>query len=311
MITSINISQKQYFNWQECLWYLDRGFDDCVYQVRPGCVRRAFEFEGEAVLVDISYANGALTLQWLIGTKSTATINHVHQFVADWFDLETDLTPFYKLLLANQPLAYMAQSFKGLRFVGMPDIFESLAWGIIGQQINLSFAYKLKRRLVETYGTSLLYGDGKYWIFPTPAKLSGLQPDDLRQLQFSQKKAEYLITVAKQFADNALSKNIVLALPDFLSRQKILTSIRGIGVWTANYVLMKSLKERSSIPYGDAGILKALILHGFMKDKTDLQGMDSFYKTFAGWESYLSFYLWRSLANKPEEQETSVMPPSL
>lgn len=299
MTTNIGISQTQHFNWQECLWYLNRGFDDCIYQVRAGSVRRAFEVEGQQILVDISYADGSFILQWLIGTKSPSIINHIHQFVADWFDLERDLTPFYTLLLANKSLAYMAKSFMGLRFIGMPDLFESLAWGIIGQQINLSFAYKLKRSLVETYGTNLHYGNEQYWIFPSPAQLASLEPAVLRQLQFSQKKAEYLITVAKLFADNIINKAILFALPDFISRQKILTDIRGIGVWTANYVLMKSLKENSSIPYGDVGIVNALMAHRIISDKKDVKAIDAFYSEFAGWESYLTFYLWRSLAAKP------------
>jgi DNA-3-methyladenine glycosylase II len=299
MTTSIRISQTKHFNWQECLWYLNRGFDDCIYQVHAGSVRRAFEVEGQQILVDISYADGSLKLQWLAGLQSTSAINHLHQFVADWFDLERDLTSFYTHLQANQSLAYMADSFKGLRFIGMPDLFESLAWGIIGQQINLSFAYKLKRRLVETYGTSLHYGNRQYWIFPSPAKLASLEPAVLRDLQFSQKKAEYLTTVAKLFAGNIINKPILFALPDFFSRQKLLTDIRGIGVWTANYVLMKSLKENSSIPYGDAGIVNALIAHNIISDKKDLKALDAFYSEFPGWESYLTFYLWRSLAAKP------------
>ena len=270
-----------------------------MYRVYADGVRRAFEFEGEQVLVHISYADGSLTLQWLIDSQSPAVMNHVHQFVIDWFDLESDLTPFYSLLSTNQALAYMVKSFGGLRFIGMPDLFESLAWGIIGQQINLSFAYKLKRRLVETYGTSLQYADEKYWIFPSPSQLTTLQPGVLRELQFSQKKSEYLITVANLFADNAISKPILAALPNFISRQHLLTDIRGIGVWTANYVLMKSLKENSSIPYGDAGIVNALTAHGFINDKKDMKGIDAFYSEFAGWESYLTFYLWRSLAGKP------------
>lgn len=43
----------------------------------------------------------------------------------------------------------MTASYKGVRFIGIPDIFEAICWAIIGQHINLKFAYTLKRRLVE------------------------------------------------------------------------------------------------------------------------------------------------------------------
>lgn len=42
--------------------------------------------------------------------------------------------------------------FYGLRNIGIPDLFEAIVWGILGQQINLAYAYTLKRRLVETFG---------------------------------------------------------------------------------------------------------------------------------------------------------------
>jgi DNA-3-methyladenine glycosylase II len=126
--------------------------------------------------------------------------------------------------------------------------------------------------------------------------VSTLSVPELRELQFSNKKAEYLIGVANAFVRHILSKEILSALPDFSSRQKMLTAIRGIGVWTANYVLMKSLKEPCCIPLGDAGILNALMNHEVIKVKTDSQSINEFFKTFSGWESYLTFYLWRTLS---------------
>jgi DNA-3-methyladenine glycosylase II len=55
------------------------------------------------------------------------------------------------------------------------------------------------------------------------------------------------------------------------------------------------MRERSCIPYGDAGLIKALINHNVVISKQDLAGMDNIFKEFNGWESYLVFYLWRSL----------------
>jgi 3-methyladenine DNA glycosylase/8-oxoguanine DNA glycosylase len=77
---------------------------------------------------------------------------------------------------------------------------------------------------------------------------------------------------------------------------KLLTAIRGIGVWTANYALMKTLKQLQAIPYGDVGLLNALLNHGLIKDKKDTAGIEQLFRRFKGWESYLVFYLWRSLA---------------
>lgn len=298
--TTIKIPVPELFNKDECLWFLNRDFDDCMYRVYKDRVRRAFGKANGIMVVDTYILSNELVLEWLNRTPTVQETERVVQFVSEWFDLNTDLTLFYNAVIEDQRIAYMAEEYSGLRFIGIPDLFEALAWGIIGQQINLSFAYKIKRRLVEQYGESTVYEDEKYYMFPTPEVLSEVKIDDLRTLQFSEKKAEYLIAIAKAFSAGTLNKELLLALPDLESRIKYLTNIRGIGQWTANYTLMKSLKEPACIPHGDAGLLNALMNHGIIKEKSDKQSIEEFFKSFTGWESYLVFYLWRTLAQPKE-----------
>jgi len=292
----IEIPVTGIFSEKELLWFLDRGFDECVYKVFPDKIRRAFEAGNERMLVDIYPLRDRLVVAWLTGEPSENGINFVRDFLADWFDLDIDLTPFYGLLSPYPRLDYLSKRYEGLRFTGIPDLFEALAWAIIGQQINLRFAYTIKRRLVEAFGSFVEYEGNKYYLFPSPATIAKARVPDLRAMQFSGKKAEYLITVAEAIASKAIDKTILNDLPDMDSRLKMLTNLRGIGHWTASYVLMKSLKERSSIPYGDAGLLNALVNHGIITEKNELPAIRSFFSGFAGWESYLVFYLWRSLA---------------
>lgn len=295
MTTTVNIPYSNLFSWTECLWYLNRGFDDCMYQISGDRLGRAFDVEGEKILVEISHAGDTLILNWLTGAPSQKATGYVRNFVAVWFDLDTDLTPFYTLLAGHEIVAGMHIHYHGLRLVAMPDLFEALVWGIIGQQINLTFAYKLKRRLVERYGTTLIFEGRTYYIFPSPEVLKNAVAADLRELQLSNSKAAYLINIAQNFAGGHLSREILLNLPDFASRQKYLTAIKGIGTWTANYVLMKNLGERSCIPYGDAGLLNALVGLNLIVNKEDKAGLDAFFEAFKGWEAYMVFYLWRSL----------------
>ncbi|AYL97801.1 DNA-3-methyladenine glycosylase family protein [Mucilaginibacter celer] len=295
---SINIPAHRPFNWSECLWYLDREFDDCIYRVYPYKVRRAFHVNGQNLLVDILFTGEALEVEWLTGEPGPGQINHIKNFIADWFDVETDLAPFYKLLGNQKELSYMPEAFAGLRFIGMPDLFEALVWAITGQQINLRFAYKIKRRMVEAYGSAIGFEGDKYWIFPPPEVIASLSVAELKDLQLSAKKAEYILNIANAFLDRTLSKQILQNLPTFEARLSLLTGIKGIGVWTANYVLMKSLNEQSAVPYGDAGLQKALVNHNIIIDKNDKEGISRFYKSVGGWESYTSLYLWRSMAGR-------------
>jgi DNA-3-methyladenine glycosylase II len=294
----ISIEAPLNFNFQECLWFLDRNFDDCVHKVNVDQVIKVIEIEGQQVLVSVAFYESKLQIELLEGDLKQSDLNKLKQFVSDWFDLEKDMESFYRLIKNDERLAYMAISYNGLRLIGIPNLFEAICWAIIGQQINLTFAYKLKRRLVEKYGTSMSYNGINYHVFPDCEVLANLYPDDLKEMQFSKSKAEYLITIAKAFASGEISKDKLLALPDLNARQKVLNNIKGIGVWTANYALMKSLKEHSCVPYGDAGLLNSLLNHKIITDKKQHKEIELFFNDYPGWESYLVFYLWRSLSKK-------------
>src|SRR5699024_4646030 len=133
----------------------------------------------------------------------------VGRWVEDWFDLNRDLTLFYKLLDEHAQLSFMVENFRGLRLMGIPNLFEALCWCVIGQQINLTFAHRLKRRFVETYGATITHQDQRHYYFPKPEVLAGLKVEQLKALQFSRQKAEYTIGIATAFSEGKLSKNIV------------------------------------------------------------------------------------------------------
>jgi DNA-3-methyladenine glycosylase II len=292
------ISKPPLFNFSECLWFLDRRFDECLYRVNKTEVIKAIQINGGVFLLSISENETDLVVRILQGKPDLIQQTALLNYVTDWFDLNTSLRPFYKLLKASKRLTYMCDEFNGLRLIGIPDLFEALCWSIIGQQINLTFAYKLKRRMVEAYGQQVIYEGTIYHLLPEPERLAQLTVPELRAMQFSDKKAEYIITVAKAFADGQLSKEKLKALPDLEAKQKALTGLKGIGIWTANYALMKSLREPASIPHGDVGLLNALENHGIIKLRTEAEKIERLFKKFKGWESYLVFYLWRSLAKK-------------
>ena len=282
------------FSFQECLWFLDRNYDDCLHEVRPNAVRKAIFINNEPTLLEITESSNQLLIEVLIGNNSE---KEIVKFVKDWFDYDRDLTDFYQLLHQDIHLKYMATDYRGLRLMGIPDLFEALCWSIIGQQINLTFAYKLKRRFTEVYGTKLTYENSDYYLFPKPEIVANIKVEDLLPLQFSTRKAEYLIEIAKQFVSGNISKEILTkqSTPEAI---RLLVNVRGIGEWTANYALMKSLKRLECVTYGDVGLYNALHnLKGYDK-RPSREALNLFFENFKDWEAYTVFYLWRSLAVK-------------
>lgn len=284
------------FSFQECLWFLDRNYDDIMHRVTETSVTKPFRVGERVALLEISQRQAQLLVQFRGGDLiEEATLKE--QVIA-LFDLETDLAPFYERLVADAKLAFMATDFYGLRLIGIPDLFEAICWSIIGQQINLSFAYSLKRRIVELAGEQIAYDGYVFHAFPTPARMASLTVEELRPLQFSGRKAEYLIGVARTFDSGEISKAQLLALSTVEAMVEKLTSLRGVGEWTAHYSLMKSLKIPTSVPYGDVGLYNALFALKGLPKRPSRAELASVFDAFQGWEAYLTLYLWRSLAPK-------------
>ena len=283
------------FSFEECLWFLNRNYDDCLHVIDKGTITKAIPFGGELYLIRIFQTGNFLEVNVLKGEITIESKNFLVNYVTEWFDLDRNVQPFYDLLSKDSRLAYMTEEYKGLRLLGIADLFEAICWCIIGQQINLTFAYKVKRRLIEKYGKRIEYHGESFFIFPDSDILAAVDAEELRAMQFSQQKIDYVIGTAKAFSSGILSKKMIEELPDFASRKKALTAQKGIGAWTANYVLMKSLKEPECIPHGDIGLLNALANHNIISQRSELDKIAAFFETFKGWESYLVFYLWRSL----------------
>ena len=282
------------FSFQECLWFLNRNYDDCLHFVGENMVLKAIATPFGDVLFRVSEQGGFLQIEVLEGASTPESRDFLVAYVTEWFDMDRDLVPFYEHLKRDSRLAYMADDFSGLRLIGISD-----CWSIIGQQINLTFAYKMKRRMVERYGRHIEWDNQVFHIFPEPEVLANAEVQVLRAMQFSEKKAEYVIGVARAFVEGALSREQIAALPDFDARQKALTAHKGIGVWTANYVLMKSFRAPEGIPHGDVGLLNALVGHGIIAERAEKDKIEAFFRDYVGWETYVTFYLWRSLAIKP------------
>src|SRR5690625_5765369 len=170
----------------------------------------------------------------------------VSEYITQWFDLDRDIIPFYEMAENDPILQNLVKKYKGYRVIGIPDLFEALTWAIIGQQINLTFAYRLKKRLVEQFGKKLKWDGKSYWLFPNPDQIATINISDLTNLQFTRRKAEYIIDIAKMMYRNELSKNS-LRHKDYESLKKELMTIRGVGSWTADYVIMRCFNQTNAL----------------------------------------------------------------
>lgn len=293
------ISVPKEFSFTENYSHLSTATNESLYTLRDGMIYKAIAVDQEAAIVEISnYDEHHMLIRFVDEHQSISSALRigVAQYVYDWFDLGTDLAPFYKMAAQDPLLEQAVVSFYGLRNMGIPDLYEAICWGILGQQINLGFAYTLKRRLVEQFGQALTYEGETYWLFPTAETIASLTVDELSAAGMTTvKKCEYLIDTAKLIVDGTLSKEQLLQVTDVKKAEKLLVKIRGIGPWTAHYVLMRCLRMPSAFPIDDVGLHNS-IKHVLKMDAKPTKA--HILELSAGWtlwESYATFYLWRFL----------------
>ncbi|MBU9712860.1 DNA-3-methyladenine glycosylase family protein [Evansella tamaricis] len=181
-------------------------------------------------------------------------------------------------------------NYRGTPFVCDFNLYGSLMKTIIHQQLNLTFAYRLTERFVKKFG---MEKDGA-WFYPEPDVISNLKVEDLRELQFSQRKSEYVIDTSRLIKDGLLDLH---SLKDVANEDvvKQLTAIRGVGRWTAECFLMFGLGRLDLFPVQDIGIQNGL-KHFFQMDrKPTLEEMHHWSEMWKPYRTYASLYLWESL----------------
>jgi len=159
------------------------------------------------------------------------------------------------LAAADPAIALLAARYPGLRPLRQPDLFNALVRAISVQQVNLRWAATLRRRLAEMAGQRRVVDGHEVWSLD-PAVVAGLRVADVRALQFTTRKAEYIVGVATAIAEGRLDLDVLAVLPDDEVIRR-LTAIRGLGVWTAEWILARTL-GRPRVVAGDLGVRKAV-----------------------------------------------------
>jgi DNA-3-methyladenine glycosylase II len=168
--------------------------------------------------------------------------------------------------------------------------FPCLIKCIIHQQLNLKFAYTLTERFVKTFGFEM---DGA-WFYPSPEKIAGLTVEQLRELQFSGRKAEYVIGIAQSVTDGSLDFDSIKTASEEEIFQSLI-KIRGIGGWTIQNFLLFGLGRSNLFPVADIGIQNALKKLYKLEQKPNLEQIEKYKQVWEPYLSYAALYLWRSV----------------
>lgn len=166
--------------------------------------------------------------------------------------------PFEPLLEAADRVPAVADQLRrtpGSRPSMNPSAVESLVSSICSQQVNMRWSATLLNRLVERYGAPLELDGVRVWRFPGAERLAEADPGELRAMQFSTRKSEYVAGAARALAEGELD-----GLEDDSSERVIerITAVRGLGRWTADWFLARCLARPDAVAAGDLGVRKVV-----------------------------------------------------
>ncbi len=182
------------------------------------------------------------------------------------FDTDTDPQPIAAHLSKDRVLRPILRRHRGIRVPGAWDPFEVVIRAIVGQQVSVAGATTTLRKIVAQFGG-----------FPTPAELAATTLGGMPS-----QRAATIRRVAAAVATGDLALERTESLDEAIRR---LTSIKGIGPWTANYIAMRALREPDAFPSGDLGLQKAA---GIRSEKELLRIAEA----WRPWRAYAAMLLW-------------------
>ena len=158
------------------------------------------------------------------------------------------------------------------------DLFCSIVRHIIGQQISTRAQETIWQRLRRGVGT---VNAGTICTLELPA---------LQQYGMTFKKAEYIKGIAEKVKNKDLDLRALRDLPD-AAVIKELTSLKGVGVWTAEMVMIFGMQRPDIVSYGDLGIRRGMRMLYRLKE-LDRNRFAQYAKRYTPHGSVASLYLW-------------------
>jgi DNA-3-methyladenine glycosylase II len=267
-------------------WVLRRRVNNSIDRWDGTTWRRVLVFRDKPVEVQVTQTSPADTprlqvavigarLAQDIRPKVTATLERV-------LGLRLDLSEFYRFSSRDRKLRTLTQPFRGFKPPRFPSVFEAAINAIACQQLSLTLGVHLLNRLAEHYGLAFEGPNGRAYSIARPEALAEARPDALRRLGFSRQKARALIELSQAVAGGDFDPESIVELDDKAALSRLL-KLRGIGRWSAEYVLLRGLGRVHIFPGDDVGARNHLQSWLGVEEPLDYDGVR---RVLGRWDRY-------------------------
>jgi DNA-3-methyladenine glycosylase II len=219
---------------------------------------------------------------------SQAMENAVVERITFFLSLKDDLQPFYRLGRADPDFAPIIEHLYGYHQVKFLTPFENACWAVLTQRNPMKIAQQTKQALVEKYGSSLEVSGSDYWAFPEPMQIAVVDESELLKLIRNDRRTEYLVAVARAFSE---ADEEFLKTASDEAVEAWLRNIKGIGEWSATFIMVRGLGRMERVPLTEARLFEAasrVYGHGEELNRDDLMRLADKY---GPWQGYWAHYI--------------------
>ncbi len=253
-------------------------------------LKKGILWEGLPACLTIDFQEGKALVELAVdGEILESDKFELEALVVHMLGLTQSTSQFEEIFESHDQIGRLIKKQHGLRVPQSASLFEALTWAITGQQISLSAAISIRRKLIEHHAITHSSGIACY---PNAEKIALMTEADLKLLGFSKSKASALIHISQ------MVKNSELPLSDWAINRpieeivRILFSIKGIGYWTINYTLLRGLGWLDGSLHGDAAVRSKLSLMLGRKDEISEKETSEWLEQFSPWRALVAAHLW-------------------
>ena len=174
------------------------------------------------------------------------------------FNIDLDLKPFYDAVKSDKIMTQFTRELRGLKNPTTPTVFEAFVDTIVEQQISLKVAHSLERRLIKNFGKVLKLESAVYFAYPTPQQLASVSIEEFRQCGLSFRKSEYIKEASTLITEGKLNLEKFKSYGSSEQIIKELDRVRGVGVWTAEFTILRGMGRLEALPADDLGLRRVI-----------------------------------------------------
>jgi DNA-3-methyladenine glycosylase II len=293
-LISLRLKPVAPFRLDLTVWALRRRANNIVDRWDGKTYRRMLPLDGQAVDIAVTQTgplnDSELNVEATSAGLSPEAESTIVAIVERMLGTRQDLHGFYQLASEDAQLSQLAERYRGLKPPRFPKLFEAVVNGIACQQITLTLGIILLNRLSTNFGKSVLTESSSVYAFPQPEDMAELKPQDIRRLGLSYNKANAIIELARMITERHLDLEDLESLDDetVLSR---LCQLKGVGRWTAEYIMLRGLGRIHIFPGDDMGARKNLQHWLNLKEPMDYEDVRCVLSRWKPYAGFLYFHL--------------------